>query len=279
MPIETRHFKEEMQELLDDRLNHETRLEVERHLESCEECRRELEALRWTKRFAHQQYAPRSAPAKLEENILKALALEDSDYSIKPIIWWRQRRAILAYGLALAAGVVLALSYFMLRTPYRKPPEAPTGSASLPSAVAQDYRNYQAEKLPLMLMTGDVKEMERFFSAGGIAFDTRVFDLAMMNYRLVGGRVHQLLDRQSALFVYRGKDNRILICQMYPGQVTELPPAGAILRENKGIRFYIYRVNGLAVAFWQEGAVTCVLTSEIDPEEVVQLAFAKAVKI
>ena len=54
---------------------------------------------------------------------------------------------------------------------------------------------------------------------------------------------------------------------------------GATLRENKGIRFYIYRVNGLTAAFWQEGAVTCVLTSDIASEEVIQLAFAKAVKV
>ncbi len=38
-------------------------------------------------------------------------------------------------------------------------------------------------------------------------------------------------------------------------------------------------MNGLTVVFWQEGAVTCVLTSDISPEEVVQLAFAKAVKV
>ena len=129
-----------------------------------------------------------------------------------------------------------------------------------------------------MLETEDVREMEEFFSEAGIPFKTRVFDLEMMDYRLVGGRVHQLLHRQSALFVYRGKGNKIVVCQMYPGQVTKLP-AGAVRRENKGIQFYIYRVNGMTVAFWQEGAVSCVLTSDIDPEEVAQLAFAKAVKI
>jgi hypothetical protein len=101
----------------------------------------------------------------------------------------------------------------------------------------------------------------------------------MMNYHLVGGRIHQLIGRQSALFVYRGKDRRLLICQMYPGQVTELPPASATLRENKGIRFHIYRADGLTAVFWQEGAVTCVLASDGDPEEVIQLAFVKAMKI
>lgn len=275
MSLETRHFKEEMQELLDNRLNDEARLEVEQHLESCAECRREFEALRWTKQFSHQRFTSESAPAKLEENILKALALEDRDASARPTIWRRQRRAILAYGFVLLAGIVLVLSYFALRTPPRKSPE-------LLSEVARDYRNYKAEKLPLAFETGDVAELERFFSAGGIAFQTRVFDLGMMGYHLVGGRVHQMLNRPSALFVYRGKDNRILLCQMYPmssGQALELPPTGAVLRENKGIRFHVYRVNGLTLVFWQEGAVTCVLTSEIDPEEVIQLAFAKAMKI
>jgi len=282
MPLETRHFKEEMQELLDNRLNHEARLEVEQHLKSCEECRREMDALRWTKQFSRQQYAPESVPAKLEESILAALALEDRDSSARPVssrIRWRQRRAILAYGLILLAGFILGLSYLVLRAPHQKAPEAPAELASLPLATARDYRNYKAEQLSLMLKTGDVKEMERFFSEGGIAFNTRVFDLSMMNYRLVGGRIHQLIERQSALFVYRGKGDQILICQMYPGQGMELPPSGASLRENKGIRFYIYRVNGLTAAFWQEGAITCVLTSDIAPEEVVQLAFAKAVKI
>jgi hypothetical protein len=120
--------------------------------------------------------------------------------------------------------------------------------------------------------------MEKFFSDEGISFKTRVFDLGMMSYRLVGGRVHQLINRKSALFVYRGKGDTILVCQMYLGLVTELP-ADAVRRENKGIQFYIYRTNGLTVAFWQEGAVICVLTSDVDPEEVVQLAFAKAMKV
>ncbi len=271
--------------MLDNRLNPEARPEVEQHLESCEECRRELEALRWTKRFSRRRFAAESAPTKLEEIILRALELEDRDTRARtvlsriwPRVWGRQRRAILAYGFVLVAGVILALSYFSLRASHQKAPEAPAKSESLPAAVAQDFRNYQAEKLPLMFQTGDVKEMEKFFSAGGIAFDTRVFDLGMMNYYLVGGRIHQLINRQSALFVYRGKDNQILICQMYPGLEPELPTQGVTLRENNEIRFYIYHVNGLTVVFWQEGAVTCVLASDIEPEEVVQLAFAKAVK-
>ena len=171
----------------------------------------------------------------------------------------------------VVAAVALVLGYFIFRAPLQGLPE-------LPSEVARDYRNYQTERLPLLLKTEDVNEMEKFFSESELPFQTRVFDLAMMGYRLTGGRVHELLNRKSALFVYRQEGNQVLVCQMYPGLVTELPE-GASLRESKGIQFYIYRMNGLTVVFWQEGAVTCVLTSDIDSEEVIQLAFAKAVKI
>ncbi|HZE70918.1 MAG TPA: hypothetical protein VE135_15530 [Pyrinomonadaceae bacterium] len=158
------------------------------------------------------------------------------------------------------------------------PTKLKTSRPDLPSEVARDYLNYKAGKVPLMLKTENVREMEKFFSEEGFPYQTRVFDLGMMSYRLLGGRVHKLTTHKSAFFVYRGKGDAILVCQMYPGKVTELH-AGAVLRENKGIQFYIYRVKGLTLAFWQEGPITCVLTSDIDPEQVVQLAFAKAVKV
>ena len=79
----------------------------------------------------------------------------------------------------------------------------------------------------------------------------------------------------SALFVYRGKAGEELLCQMFAGRVASLP-AGAERRENKGIEFYVYRSGGKTAVFWQEGAIVCVLVSDIAPEKVVQLAFAKA---
>jgi anti-sigma factor RsiW len=274
MTTETRHFREEIQELLDDRLNAELRLEVEKHIELCEPCRTEMQALRWTRNVSHKQFAPEAMPAKVEENILLALDLEDrrlSNHMVFSWLKWRKRRTIFAFAFLLIAAVALVLGYFIFRAPLQGLPE-------LPSEVARDYRNYQTERLPLLLKTEDVNEMEKFFSESELPFQTRVFDLAMMGYRLTGGRVHQLINRQSALFVYRKEGNKILVCQMYPGRVTELP-TGALLRESKGIRFFIYRVNGLTLVFWQEGVITCVLASDIDSEEVIQLAFAKAVKI
>lgn len=337
---DTRHFREELHELLDNRLTSASRVAIEKHLALCEECRGEFEALRWTKQHSRKQYVVDSTPARLEEHILAALDLEDRRQSNKPgLSWnrWPRKRVMLAYSLLLFTAIVLVVFYFILREPRgnqpelsSKPesatkPESPSASNAptkpelaaksqlpletesssktqvpakpklpakmklpsklksssrpdLPSEVARDYQNYKTDKLLLTFKTEDVKRMEKFFSEEGLSFKTRVFDLGMMSYRLLGGRVHNLGTRKSAFFVYRGKSDAILVCQMYPGQVTELP-AGAVQRENKGTRFYVYRLKGLTLTFWQEGAVTCVLASDIDPEQLVQLGFAKAVKV
>jgi hypothetical protein len=145
--------------------------------------------------------------------------------------------------------------------------------------VANDYVRYRAGTLPLQLETSDTNALERFFSREGVRFRTRVFDLGVMRFRLVGGRVHQLGGRPSVLFVYRDERNRTLICQMYPGRVQELP-GGAERLEHEGMVFSRYSRNGLTEVFWQEENVTCVLVSDAQPEETLSLAFfAKAVKI
>lgn len=82
--------------------------------------------------------------------------------------------------------------------------------------------------------------------------------------------------RPSALFVYRGERNKILVCQMYEGSARDLP-RGAEVRRHGGISFFVYRRDARTLVFWPEGKVLCVLASEAPTEEVVALAFAKAV--
>ena len=105
----------------------------------------------------------------------------------------------------------------------------------------------------------DDADLERAFAAQDLGFDTRVFDLAMMDYRVVGGRVHRLAGRPSALFVYQQAATRArLLCQMYAGVMDELPATGEVL-EHRGIRFQVYRSGGVTAVFWPEGPIICVL--------------------
>ncbi len=266
------HFKEELQDLLDNRLTATACAEVERHLESCVECQRQLEALRWTKQFAGRFLPVTEAPAELREKILGQLhppsqRAETAPASASAPHWWNFRPGFWPYFAAAAVVLAIVMGALLFRS---VPPR-------LPEVVARDFRAFQTQKLALELSTGDVKTMEAYFSERRLPFNTRVFDLAMMNYRLEGGRVAPSGRQPRAQFVYRGPANQALLCQMFVGRVAELP-AGAVMRENKGIQFHVYETNELTSVFWQEGALVCALVSDIPKEEVVQLAFAKAMK-
>ena len=271
MATSPHHYKDELQDWLDQRLDAATCDEVERHLEACAECRREYEAMAWTKQQTTRRLPPVEAPAELRGKILQSLRAAPpvgviatavpAVETVSPAYWRQRLRPLLAAAAVVMVAAVLA-AYWL------KP-------AALPAVAARDFRAYVAQKLALELSTGDVKAMEAFFSGHGVPFNTRVFDLGMMNYQLVGGLVQQPGAKPRALFVYRGAADQKLVCQMFAGKVDELPK-GATLRENKGIRFHIYQEDGLTAVFWQEGAVVCVLVSDIEPEKVVQLAFAKA---
>jgi anti-sigma factor RsiW len=147
----------------------------------------------------------------------------------------------------------------------------------VPAELAQDFAAYRDGILTLEIVASDAKEVELYLEQH-LDFDARVFDLAMMEYLPVGGRVHEAGGAPSALFVYRGPDGRILVCQMFRGRREELPAAGE-RRVNDGIEFQVYERDGKTVVAWQEGEVVCVLVSDIQREQVIQLAFAKAVKV
>jgi hypothetical protein len=164
----------------------------------------------------------------------------------------------------VTAGLVLLLSW---------PP-----SPDLADAVASDFTAYSSGALDLDLRSSDGEAVESLFAAGGIEFRTRVFDLGMMQYQLAGGRIHRLRNRPSALFAYRGPEGRDLVCQMYEGQLGELPRPDEV-RVHDGITLQVYRAGRLTLVFWQEGAVVCVLASDAEFEAVIQLAYAKAVKV
>jgi anti-sigma factor RsiW len=255
---------EELQDLLDGRLAEPARAEMAAHVAQCPRCREELAVLERA-RAAARGLLPLAQPADLAGRI--ASVLDAADRTSAPGATRRRlshRWRFVAAGLVAAAALVALL---ILRS-----------AVDLPGAVARDFAGYRDGRLALQLRTGDPAALEHFFAERGVAFPTRVFDLAMMQYRLAGGRVHRLAGRASALFAYTGPDAAPLICEMYGGSLAELPRA-AEQRVHDGITFHVYRVSRMTLVFWQEGAVVCVLASEGNTDEVVQLAYAKAVRV
>jgi anti-sigma factor RsiW len=259
------HLGATLQDFLDGRLDDTRQVEVRAHLDGCPQCRGELEALRWVRDVALKQLPGEEVPPALADRVVAALDAVDG--RPRPAASWTIRRRWWKWATAGALLAALAVALLLVSRP----------RAGVVDAVARDFAKYSNGNLALDLRTTDGTAVESLYARGGIAFRTRVFDLGMMQYRLVGGRVHRLRGRPSALFAYRGPEGRDLVCQMYEGRLAELPRSDGV-REHNGITFQVYRAGRLTLVFWQEGAVVCVLASDADSEAVIQLAYAKAAK-
>jgi len=262
----TNHLGTTLQDFLDGRLAAARRSEVEAHLGTCPQCRRQLEALRWIRDVALKQLPGEDVPPALVGRVAAALDAAHERPRPAASLTLRGRWAKWVGAGALLAAAALAL---LIVSPPR---------TNLVDAVARDFAEYAGGRLALDLRSSDGAAVESLFASGGVSFPTHVFDLGMMQYRLAGGLLHRLRDRPSALFAYRGPAGRDLVCQMYEGWLRDLPRTDDV-REHNGIIFQVYRVRGLTLVFWQEGVVVCVLASDAESEVVIQLAYAKAVKV
>jgi len=260
------HLGATLQDFLDGRLADTRQVEVRAHLDGCPQCRGELEALRWVRDVALKQLPGEKVPPGLADRV--TATLDAADGRTRPAANWTNRRRWGQWATAGALVAAAALALLLVSRP----------RADLVDAVTRDFALYSSGTLALDLRSSDGTAVESLYARGGIDFRTRVFDLGMMQYRLVGGRIHRLRGRPSALFAYRGPEGRDLVCQMYEGRLAELPRSDDV-REHNGITFQVYRAGRLTLVFWQEGAVVCVLASDAESETVIQLAYAKAVKV
>ena len=257
------HPRDDLQLLADERLPAERRGVVQAHVADCLQCRREIEALRRLKSALREQLPRHDVPPEVSERIRAALGAEAAAGADSPRRSFELSRRVFLIGGAAAAAAVVALLFARRRD--RDPVRA----------AAEDLTRFRSDQLELELRTDDVAALERFFAARALGFPARVFDLGMMGYALVGGSVHRLAGARSALFAYQGAQGGRLICQMYEGTTGALPPAEEERVANQ-IPFRVYRREGLTLVFWQEGPVVCVLASDGDSGEAVDLALAKA---
>ena len=261
------HYDELLQDLLDGRLDGARRAEVEAHLAACLECRAVRQRLEIARAAVRSTRSEIDLPAGLEHDVLAALDREDharAGIGQVPARTFTRRWLV----PALAAAAVLVAAVLVTRSV--RPP-------ALPAQAARDYDAIVRGALPLEVSVADAAELERFFAAHGLGFPVRVFDLGMMGFTLEGGRVEPFDGRPAVLYVYRNAAGQRLVCRMYAGRPERIPPTPDV-REHDGFRFHVFREGERTIVFWQEGPVICVLVGALPSEEVVALAFAKAMK-
>ena len=260
----SRHDLDDLSEALDGRLSPERQADALERMRECSACRAAYEAMAWARTQARRLPAE-AGPEGLEAGV-RARLLEEDEGATRPSRRWLRRFT----GLAAAAALALGLASLLTRAPFPSP--------SLPAAVASDYRRLLDGRLELAVVTGEAARLEAWFAGARLGFPVRVFDLGMMGLTLRGGVVRDVASGRGALSVYREvATGRDVLCEMLRAAPAELPPP-AQRREHDGIPFQVYRMDEVTLVFWPEGDVLCVLAGGGDPEALLQLAFAKAMK-
>lgn len=281
----TAHPGEALQDFLDGRLSGAAAEQVRAHLETCASCqavRDELTIARDALASLREGEIP--LPVDLLASVQHSLDAEAASWpALRPAplpasspaptampsdearARWAASRRRRWFAVAAAAAVVVA--YLVLGN-------RPT-PLDLPAQAARDLGAVGSRTLPLELRTDQAALLERYFAATPDGPRVRVIDLAMMGIALEGGVRHTLDGRQSALYSYRTPSGVRLVCQMYEGELAELPPSSDV-RDQNGFRFHIYTRGEVTLVFWQEGDLVCVLASELPAGEVIALAVAKA---
>jgi len=225
---------------IDDTLSASERDAVRVHLETCAVCRnaRALEA----EFAAFLRRGPRlvSAPAAVEARVRAALERAAPAHPRRPQL------------MAVAAGALLAVAL--------------TSAALRPSGVdfvrpiTDDYRLALAARLPLDVITGDPRELARYFDASKrFTFPSRVLDLEPTGFHLVGGSIRERQGVVFAVSVY-ARDGEIVVCHHFADGRDHSTDAATETRR------YL-RARDLGVWVTRAGGVVCCLTTRMAPQE------------
>lgn len=260
------HYGDELQDLLDKRLDANVRRAVESHLESCRDCRRRFEALEWTK-TAMRMLPSREAPGGLREEVVRALRREQTEVAqfVQPERRWGNNMPI-----AIAVAILLGLAAILVILSRDAP-------ASVADIVLEDFRKMDGGDLRLQVSAASPATIGGFFGGHEIPFHARVFESGPAKLVPSGGLVVDAGDRVRALVAYRDAADRLLVCEMFEGGPVDLPVDG-MLRERNGVRFRVLRDGDHSAVFWLEGPVVYSLVAKIDSEELLLLAATLARK-
>jgi len=268
----------ELQDLLDGVLDDARTAEVQAHMAGCEACSEEYFQLSAGRDIARSMRVqiPDGLSAKivgvLDEEDLRESSGKDRQPGVSGL--GRQWRWFAAAAVLVIGFVLVWLATSTDPGSRQTPPDPVVVAVDLADDIASDYAAYRDGRLRLAISTTDSAELERYFEGSTIEHDVRVLDLVMMQYGVAGGQVLPT-EPPRAMFVYNGPDNVRLMCQMFLLDYAGLPDGGEHQAHND-IEFVIYERNEITIVFWMEGDVMCALSSDIGREEVVALAFAKA---
>lgn len=233
------------------------RADVERHLESCPDCRGALELEGslddLLRRAVPRQPAPASLRARLAAMVASAPAAPVAPSRPEPARWRRLVTPALAASLALAlAGVLIE----------RHAGAAARAEALLTDELVNDHLRVLASQRPAEIESGGPHQVKPWFE-GRLDFAPVVPAPARDGLVLRGGAIGYVLDRRAAVVQYTLRLHRLTLLVV---RAEGLPwPAGAAR---------VTGTRGFQVVRWRAGELGYALVSDVSASELGEVAGA-----
>ena len=218
--------------------------EIEQHLQSCDDCRRETEHIRALHEALTSDSPAYRAPARLRRNVRAALRREakTSEKSFSPWL-------IFAAGAAFAA-ILFAFVF------YQTTPRSHTGEI-VDQVIANHVRSLLATHL-VDVTSSDQHTVKPWFD-GKIDFAPDVHDFSTSGFPLVGGRLDYLDGKTVAALVYQRNKHPINVFVMPAAGSNETSPTASARR-------------GYNIVFWTHREMSYWAVSDLNQSELRQFA-------
>lgn len=221
---------------VDDELDLIHSIELEKHLNVCQACARELDCLTETKIMLGSGQARWTTPATVRRQILRALSAENHARSksqwesgfLSLFAWRKSIWTLLPSAAALVASAFLFLSRPELDDAIR--------DQVISSHVHSMLANHLVD-----VQTSNQHTVKPWFN-GKLNFSPPVVDLSSEGFPLVGGRIDYLQNRTVAAIVYR-RYGHVINLFVWP---SNLLSRGAIVRDG----YNIERWSAGGLVFW-----------------------------
>jgi anti-sigma factor RsiW len=257
--MECREVRELLLEYQRGRLDTDRARALRGHLEACPACTRAEAAEALLTDLLDRQLPQHPAPLALK----RRLAAHWPAAAPRPSWWQRWGRPLVpAAGVAVLLLVAIPLYY------QRAIERQPGGTAEMVREAVNDYVRLLDSQHPLDIQSGGIHQVKPWFE-GRLDFAPQVSFEGNAEFPLRGGAVGYFLDRKAAVFVYA---RRLHTISLFVFRAEGLPWPTGELRPLGRAQAFVTASRGFNVVLWRAGGLGYALVSDLDAQELLQLA-------
>ncbi len=244
---------------LDNELDVPVSIELQRHVETCHQCAREVE-IEWAIKGKLTEVLSReSVDVESDERTLQRLL--EHEQTRWPSVRWRKRRFVMR--MAAAVGIVaLAGIWFGVRGLTSRADISP-----LAKLLVDDFEHFVEEGRPVQIASSDRAAVADWLRVK-TTFDVQLPDVQAPRFLLVGGRKCKISGQPAAFAVFELDG---ALASLVAVDAGHFDLDGMKRCEREGHVYWVDRYEGHTVVAWQRGELIYAAVSTLPEDRLLAL--------